>query len=201
MGFFGSSFDYKVIDPQHRIDNLANEDLTNRYKYGIGAAGRSSKRIINSLDSGEDASKYLGADFAAIDANAGQAANQIQGDTSKRLAYTNQLGLKAGIDADALNQLAQNTSIAKAGSVGNLRGLAYGTNQGGRNAQNEVIQNAAALREKQLADAAAAEANATKGPTGGSIFGKLLQGGLTAAGAAFAGPVGAKLGNAVGSRI
>lgn len=184
MGFFGSSFDYRVVDPQHRIDNLANEDLTGRFKYGIGAAGRSAKGIIRGLDSGEDASRFLGSDFAAIDANAAQTASQIQNDTSKRLAYTNQPGLKAGIDADALNQLGQNTSIAKAGSVGGLRNLAYGTYQSGRNSQNQVIEDAAALREKQLADAAAAEANATKGPTGGSIFGKLLQGGLGLAGAA-----------------
>jgi hypothetical protein len=187
MSFFGPSYNYKVYDPRNYLNKLDNENLTEDYNEGIGAAGKSSRRIIKGLDSGEDASKYLGSDFAAIDDDSAQALNQLRNGVSQRLAYGGNAGAAtaAGVIADGTNQLAQQRMGAKAGAVRGLRGLAYGTFQGAKNEQDNVISDAAHLREQQLRDLIAGEGNLTHAATGGSIFGSLLRGGLRA-GAALA---------------
>lgn len=178
MSFFGPSFNYKQMLPQQYLDAFNNYNAGDYIKTGLGSAGRQARDLGRKIARGEDVSSYMAPELASLNAQAAReketSGARIMGQTrfsaqpfiASRIAATNAADIEARKDENI------------AGAARGLRSEAWQTFMQAkalRDAQRRAIAELELAKRKAASEA---YLGGLKAPTGGSIFGSLLRGGI-----------------------
>lgn len=178
MNFFGPQFNYKQMLPKQYLDSLNQYDPREFIKMGLGAAGRQARDLSRKIKDGEDVSSYMGPELASLNAQAARAketsGRRIMGQTR----FSAQPFIASRIAATNAADIEQRKDENVAGAARGLRTEAWQTFMQAKALRDAQRRAAAELELAKRRAAAEAYLGGLKAPTGGSIFGQLLKGGL-----------------------
>lgn len=178
MSFFGPSFNYKEMLPKPYLDAFQEYDPGSYLQTGLGFAGHQARRLGKKIESGEDVSSYMAPELAALNSEAARDTEISNRRIAGQTRFSAQPFIASRLQATNAADIGQRKAENVAKAAGGLRTEAWQTY-----AQAKAQRDAARLAQAQLElekRKAAAEAylGGLKGPTGGSIFGSLLKGGI-----------------------